>query len=134
MFLAVLVGAVLRNLENSVSPDTLQITVVPISDLDRPTRSILAYFIIHVTRTRRPKQLLFASDNAVPIIGVGPTGHFWRGLDRFYPKNMGQRQKMNSRTNMIKQDETRKLDYVDCGKSLKNLYLHLYCPFIINIC
>jgi len=32
---------------------------------------------------------------------------------------------MNSRTNVIKQDETRKLDYIDCGKSLKNLYLHL---------
>jgi len=94
LFLAVLVGAVLRNLENSVSPDTLQITVVPISDLDRPTRSILAYFIIHVTRTRRPKQLLFASDNAVPIIGVGPIrAIFGGGLDRFYPKNMGQRPK-----------------------------------------
>jgi len=85
----VLVGAVLRNLENSVSPDTLQITVVPISDLDRPTRSILAYFIIHVTRTRRPKQLLFASDNAVPIIGVGPTGHFWRGAGSILPEKYG---------------------------------------------
>ena len=31
---------------------------------------------------------------------------------------------MNSRTNMIKQDETRKLDYVDCGKSLKNVVWH----------
>jgi len=41
--------------------------------------------------------------------------------------------KMNSRTSMIKQDNTRKLDYIDCGKSLKNLYLHLRCPFIINI-
>jgi len=36
---------------------------------------------------------------------------------------------MNPRTNMIKQDETRKLDYVDCGKSLKNLYLHLYFSY-----
>jgi len=35
---------------------------------------------------------------------------------------------------MIKQDETiKKLDYIDCGKSLKNLYLHLHCPFIVNI-
>jgi len=32
---------------------------------------------------------------------------------------------MNFRTNMIKQDETRKLNYIDCGKSLKNLYLRL---------
>jgi len=30
---------------------------------------------------------------------------------------------------MIKQDETRKLDYIDCGKSLKTLYLHLYLYF-----
>jgi len=30
---------------------------------------------------------------------------------------------------MIKQDETRKLDYIDRGKSLKNLYLHLYLYF-----
>jgi len=30
---------------------------------------------------------------------------------------------------MIKHDETRKLDYTDCGKSLKNLYLHLYLYF-----
>ena len=36
---------------------------------------------------------------------------------------------MNPRTNMIKQDETRKLDYIDRGKSLKNLYLHLYLYF-----
>ena len=36
---------------------------------------------------------------------------------------------MNPRTNMIKHDETRKLDYTDCGKSLKNLYLHLYLYF-----
>ena len=41
--------------------------------------------------------------------------------------------KMNFRTNMIKQDETRKLDYIDCGKSLKNSYLHFHCPFVINI-
>jgi len=30
---------------------------------------------------------------------------------------------------MIKQDKTRKLDYIDRGKSLKNLYLHLYLYF-----
>jgi len=34
---------------------------------------------------------------------------------------------------MIKQDETRKLDYIDCGKSLKNVCLHLHCLFITNI-
>ena len=35
----------------------------------------------------------------------------------------GSARKMNSRTNMIKLDETRKLDYIDCGKSLKNCSL-----------
>jgi len=64
------------------------------------------------------------------------TGHFLeRGWIDFARKIWGSARKMNSRTrtNMIKQDETRKLDYIDCGKSLKNLYLHLRCPFIINI-
>jgi len=45
----------------------------------------------------------------------------------FARKIWGSARKMNSRTNMIKEDETRKLDYIDCGKSLKNLYLHLHC-------
>jgi len=43
----------------------------------------------------------------------------------FARKIWGSARKMNFRTNMIKQDETRKLDYIDCGKSLKNLYLRL---------
>ena len=53
------------------------------------------------------------------------TGHFWGGWIDFARKIWGSARRMNSRTNMIKQDETRKLDYIDCGKSLKNLYLHL---------
>jgi len=61
-------------------------------------------------------------------------GHFLEGgwID-FARKIWGSARKMNSKANMIKQDETRKLDYIDCGKSLKNLYLHLHCPFIIDI-
>jgi len=51
------------------------------------------------------------------------TGHFLEGdWIEFARKIWGSARKMNSRTNMIKQDETRKLDYIDCGKSLKNLY------------
>jgi len=71
----------------------------------------------------------------VTRVGHRRTGHFWRGggwID-FARKIWGSARKMNSRTDMIKQDQTRKLDYIDCGKSLKNLYLHLHCPFIINI-
>ena len=44
------------------------------------------------------------------------TGHFRRGgwID-FGRKIWGSARKMKSRTNTIKQDETRKLDYIDCG-------------------
>jgi len=65
---------------------------------------------------------------------TGVRAIFWRGAGSILPEKYGAApEKMNSRTNMIKQDETRKLDYIDCGKSLKNLYLHLHCPFSINI-
>jgi len=39
---------------------------------------------------------------------------------------------MNYRTNMIKQDETRKLDYIDCGKSLKNIYIVLLSSIFVK--
>ena len=66
-------------------------------------------------------------------VAIGVRAIFWRGWIDFARKIWDSARKMNSRTNTIKQDETRRLDYIDCGKSLKNLYLHLYCPFIINI-
>ena len=65
---------------------------------------------------------------------IGVRVIFLEGAGSILPEKYGAApEKMNSRTNMIKQDETRKLDYIDCEKSLKNLYLHLHCPFIINI-
>jgi len=56
----------------------------------------------------------------------------------FARKIWGSARKMNSRTNMIKQDETRKLDYYihrlwKIAEELIFTYLHLHCPFIINI-
>jgi len=61
---------------------------------------------------------------------IGARAIFWRrGWIDFARKIWGSARKMNPRTNMIKQDETRKLDYIDRGKSLKNLYLHLYLYF-----
>jgi len=56
---------------------------------------------------------------------IGVRAIFGGGWIDFARKIWGIARKMNSRTNVIKQDETRKLDYIDCGKSLKNLYLHL---------
>jgi len=67
------------------------------------------------------------------VVTIGVRAIFGGGLIDFARKIWGSVRKMNSRTNMIKQDEARKLDYIDCGKSLTNLYLHLHCPFIVNI-
>ena len=77
---------------------------------------------------------LLLCDTECSQINHRRTGHFLEGgwID-FARKIWSSARKMNSRTNKIKQDETRKLDYIDCGKSLKNLYLHLHCPFIVNI-
>ena len=57
---------------------------------------------------------------AIGYAGIGVRAIFRRGgwID-FARKIWDSARKMNSITNMIKQDETRKLDYIDCGKSLK---------------
>ena len=105
---------------------------------------------VPIARLGQTHGRIAASLNTPPLYGGGITsatktrkiskethrraGHFLEGgwID-FARKMWGSARKMNSSTNVIKQDETRKLDYIDCGKSLKNLYLHLHCRFIINI-
>jgi len=76
-------------------------------------------------------------DSRLHRITIGVRAIFGGGWIDFARKICGSARKMDSRTNMIKKDDTRKLDYIDCGKSLKNLYLHLHCFFtlffIINI-
>ena len=90
--------------------------------------------------TGRPIQKLLAlSDRELlpstrkSATGIGVRAIFWRGgwID-FARKIWGSARKMNSRTNMIKQDETRKLDYIDCGKSLKN-YIYIYIVLLSSI-
>ena len=61
---------------------------------------------------------------------IGVRAIFWRGAGSILPEKYGTApEKWTPELNIIKQNETRKLDYIDRGKSLKNLY----CPFIINI-
>jgi len=67
------------------------------------------------------------------IYTIGVRAIFGGGWIDFARKIWGSARKMNSRTNLIKQDETRKLDYIDCGKSLKNLYLHLHLSIYYEI-
>jgi len=66
-------------------------------------------------------------DSRLHRITIGVRAIFGGGWIDFARKICGSARKMDSRTNMIKKDDTRKLDYIDCGKSLKNLYLHLHC-------
>ena len=79
-----------------------------------------------------PSKFLYLCDVATVVIGVGYGPFFGGGWIDFARKIWGSARKMNSRTNMIKQDETRKLDYIDCGKSLKN-YIYIYIVLLSSI-
>jgi len=68
-------------------------------------------------------------DSRLHRITIGVRAIFGGGWIDFARKICGSARKMDSRT--IKKDDTRKLDYIDCGKSLKNLYLHLHCFYIV---
>ena len=75
----------------------------------------------------------FINHNKKTVIAIDVRAIFGGGWIDFARKIWGSARKMNSRTSMIKQDDTRKLDYIDCGKSLKNLYLHSHLSFCQNI-